>query len=205
VAFQLPRLSLSNPITDPTTGKPTTLLQRWWASLAQQIETQEDNQDTALSQIQAALALAGTGVVNTDAGGTTAKSGQNTATGLTVNSSSFIHGPLVALTAVTAGMPHLTLTGSAPQAAVSAAGPMDGEYRIVEVVAGVDSLIFSDTFHVKTLNTGATILTLDNPVNTQIFTRSAIGAVSYRLDVRKTAGAGEADSLQAYLFARRAP
>jgi len=204
VAFQLPRLSLSQPIVD-SAGLPTNLLQRWWQTMAQAIETQENNQDTVLSQIQASLALAGTGVVANDATTGTAKSGQATTTGLTINTTTFVNGPLVPLTGITGAMTHLTLTGSGPQSALSVGGPMDGEYRIVEIVGITETTIFTDTFTAKTLNNGSSVLIVANPPNTQIFTRAATGAVSYRLDVRKTAGAGEADSLQAYLFARRAP
>jgi hypothetical protein len=202
MAFTLPTLSLTSPITDGK-GLPTTLLQRWWQTITQAIEAQEDNQDSILSQIQASLTLAGQGVVNGDASGSTAKSGQTTTTGLTIDSSTFVNGPVVALTSVTGAMVHLTLTGSGPQSAVSSGGPMDGEYRIVEVGAGVT--IFTGAFTVKTLNTGATVVNMANPVNTTIFTRATTGSVSYRLDLRKTAGAGVANNLQAYLFARRAP
>lgn len=204
MAFQLPLLSLTQAIVDAA-GKPTTVLQRWWQTMAKAIEAQENNQDTNISQIQAALALAGTGVVSTDATSGTAKSGQATTTGLTVDASTFVNGPLVALAGITAPMTHLTLTGSGPQSALSSAGPMDGEYRIVEIVGVTETTIYTGTFTVKTLGTGATVINLANPVNTTIFTRAASGSVSYRLDVRKTAGAGVANALQAYLFARRAP
>lgn len=194
MAFRLPRL--------PASYTPDQL-QRWWQSVCEAVEAQEDNQDSIISQIQASLALGGAGQVTADATAGTAKSGQATTTGLTVDSAVFVAGPTVALAGVTAPMVNLTLTGSAPQGAVLTGGPMDGEYRIVEVGAGVT--IFTGHFTVKTTNTGAVIITLSDPVNTQIFPRATVGAVSYRMDLRKTAGAGVASNLSAYLFARRAP
>jgi hypothetical protein len=196
MAFRLPRL--------PTTYTPEQL-QRWWQSVCEAVESQENNQDTALSQIQAALALAGTGVVNNDAATGAAKSGQTTTNGLTINSSTYVHGPQVNLAGVTGGMPHLTLTGSGPQSATSTDGPMDGDYRIQEIVGVTEATIFTGHFSVKTLNNGSSLVVMSDPVNTQVFTRSSTGAVSYRLDLRKLAGVGEAEALTAYLFARRAP
>lgn len=202
MAFTLPRLSGGGPIVD-SGGKPTTTLQRWWQTIVEAIEGQEAGQDSVLSQIQASLALGGAGQVTADAAGATAKSGQATASGLTIDSAAWVAGPIVPLTGVGAPMVNLTLTGSAPLSAVLTGGPMDGEYRIVEV--GPALTLFTGRFTVKTTNTGAVIITLGNPVNTQIFPRATVGAVSYRMDLRKTAGAGVATALSAYLFARRAP
>lgn len=195
MAFRLPRL--------PSSYTPDQL-QRWWQSVCQAVEAQEDNQDSIISQIQASLALGGAGQVTADATAGTAKSGQTTTNGITLDTIGlWVAGPTVALAGVTAPMVNLTLTGSAPLSSALTGGPMDGEYRVVEVVAGVT--IFTGHFTVKTTNTGAVIITLSDPVNTQVFTRATTGAVSYRMDLRKTAGAGVASALSAYLFARRAP
>lgn len=202
MALQLPRLSLINAIVDPASGKPTTILQRWWQVFCEAIEANEASQDALISQLQAALQLAGGALVTTDAGGATAKSGQTTTSGLTVDSAAWVAGPPVALTAVGALMTSLVLTGSAPQSATSSGGPMDGEYRIQEVTGG-EVTVFTGHFTVRTLTGGATIINLSDPVNNTVFVRSATGAVSYRMDLRKTAGAGTATGLSAYLFARR--
>lgn len=202
MAFKLPRLSLGQPIVNPD-FTPATILQRWWQSVVQAIESQEDNQDSTLSQLQAALALGGAGQVTADASTGAAKSGQATLGGLTVDSAAWVAGPVVALAGVTAPMNKLTFTGSAPQSADLTGGPMDGEYRLVEV--GPALTIFTGTFTVKSNNAGAIIISLGNPVNTQVFARATLGAVSYRMDLRKVAGAGVASNLSAYLFARRAP
>jgi hypothetical protein len=203
VAFQLPRLSLAVPVAGDL--KPTTVFQRWWQSVCEAIEKQEEAQDTILSQIQASFVQAGQGVVATDAGAGTAKSGQDTDTGLTVDSAAWVNGPLVPLTGVTAPMSHLTLTGSGPQSGASTGGPMDGEYRVQEIVGAIETTVFTGHFTARTTVGGTTLISLSDPVNTQIFVRAATGAVSYRLDIRRTAGAGIVESLQAYLFARRAP
>lgn len=194
MAFRLPRL--------PTTYTPQQF-QKWWQQLCERMEAQEDTQDTLLSQIQASLALAGVGVVATDAAGATAVSGQTTTTGLSVVDENWVAGPTVSLAGVGGPMTALTLTGSGPQSAVSEGGPMDGEYRIVEVGPAVT--IFTGRFTVRTTVTGTTLVSLLDPVNTEVFTRATVGAVDYRMDLRRTAGAGTATALQAYLFARRAP
>lgn len=194
--FRLPRLP--SEYTDQQ-------LQRWWQAVCEKIEANENAQNDLISQLQASLQLAGGAVAGVDAAGSTAKSGQATLGGITVDSASWVSGPTVALSGVTAGMPTLTLTGSGPLSAASQGGPMDGEYRIQEIVGITETTVYTGRFTVRTLSNGSTIINLPNPVNTQTFGRIATGAVSYRLDLRKTAGAGRATGLSAYLFARRAP
>jgi hypothetical protein len=203
--FRLTRLPPSVPIVSPDTGKPSNNFVLWWQSVCEQIEANENAQNDLISQLQAALALAGGAVTETDAAGTTAKSGQTTTNGLTVDSATWVPGPTVALSGVTAGMTQLILTGSGPLNGTSSGGPMDGEYRIVEVVGITETVIYTGSFTVRTLSNGSTIINLTDPVNNQTFTRSATGAVSYRLDLRRKAGAGIVTGLSAYLFARRYP
>jgi hypothetical protein len=170
MAFQLPRLSLSVPVAGDL--KPTTVFQRWWQTVCEAIEKQEEAQDTVLSQIQAAFVQAGLGVVATDAAAGTAVSGQAAATLLTVDSAAWVAGPLVALAGVTAPMTHLTLTGSGPQSGASSGGPMDGEYRIQEIVGASEATVFTGHFSARTTVAGTTLISLSDPVNTQIFVRA---------------------------------
>lgn len=194
--FRLPRLPTQ--YTDEQ-------LQRWWQAVCEKIEANENSQNDLISQLQASVALAGGAVVGNDAATGTARSGQAETTGLTVNSVSWINGPSVLLTTVSAGMTKLLLTGSGPTSATSSGGPMDGEYRIQEVVGITEVTVYTGTFTVRTLTNGSTIINLGNPVNNTVFTRSANPTVTYRLDLRKTAGAGIATALSAYIFARRYP
>lgn len=179
--------------------------QLWWQSTVEAIEFNENAQNDLISQLQASLQLSGGAVAGNDAATGTAKSGQATATGLTVDSGTWVNGPQVALSGISGSMTKLLLTGTGPQSASVNGGPMDGEYRVQEVVGLSETTVFTGTFTLRSLPNGSPNITLGNPPNNQVFVRSANPNATYRLDLRKTAGAGFATNLTAYIFARRYP
>lgn len=223
-AFKLPRLKSNLPIVNRE-GKPEDYFLRFFnIDFAQRLEANENNQAMIIAQIQdiqtqqaeqlvlinQALELAGLALETADGGGPN-KSGSNTGT-FALSGTSSVPATTVALAGVVAG--NLTIPGTGPSqivgtTAMTGGNYVEAAYDVVEVVGGVDTVVFTGTFNV-------TDVTGDEPY--QIFqvshtsaaavaaftsARASIGLVDYRLDVRRVSGASMT-GMRFYLFVRRA-
>lgn len=220
----LPGFNQSFAITQDG-ARPSQLAANWWTAMlngTRQALNAQQNQITALQQTQAQI-LALTTQINTalqqaaqaqataDAGGgTTAKSGQNTSA-LNPNGSTWILGPVVALTGVVAG--NLTVTGSGPYQLSSTTiddfGQFSGNWRIMEIIGGVETGVFLGTY-IAVHNTppeqadSGVLYQLYNQTDTTSFSlaRTSTGAVSYRLDINLPGT--DATQVGIYIYVRRA-
>lgn len=172
--------------------------------------------NAALAQIQALLGLTQQAqqAANTaqetadDALGAGTVSGYATNPSIDLLSGGWVAGPQIDLTGVVAGT--LTISGTGPQqdgdVAVSGSdGSMACEFRVVEVVGGVDTVLGTFTFSAD-LFTGASYITNTSGSAVAAFSapRSTTGAVSYRIDAQKL-GSNIVSSLLLYIYARRTP
>lgn len=215
--FILPRVRAADPITG-TDGRAANAFVRFWDTICRQIEGQENNQNAILAQLSAqlelinqALELAGLALETADAaGGGPSRSGSNTGS-FVLSGTGDVSPCLVALTTVSAD--NLTVPGTGPgvtygSTAMTGGTTVDAEYDIVEVVSGVDTVVFTGTFTINDI-------TGDEP--SQVFqvvhtsapdiaafseARTSTGSVSYRIDVRRVSGA-TMTGVKFYLFARR--
>lgn len=182
-------------------------------------ETQGDEIDrlnAALAQISALLGLTQQAQLSANnaqdtadealADGTVAGSATDPA--IDISLGGWVLGPQVDLLGVVAGT--LTIMGSGPQqdgdTVVSGSdGVMACEFRVVEVVAAVDTVLFTGNFSAD-LFSGATYITntSGSAVAAYSAARSTTGAVSYRIDARKL-GSNSISSLLLYVYARRTP
>lgn len=218
MVFKIPRPVWTQAIVDKA-GLATKAFSRRIEEAFGKIETQETSQDAALVLIQqvqadqaAQLALlqatqqqanaaqqtANDAQATADAaGGGTARSGSASFTD-TISGAAWVIGPTINLTGVVAG--NLTITGTAPTSGALISGNfVAGEYRVVEMAGGTTLFTGSMTIN----DTGVT----DNSVAAvAAFTVAEIttGAVSYRIDIRRSGGTvgGEAD-VSMYFYARR--
>lgn len=184
-------------------------------------EAQEDlvdqqNQINAqVAQIQALLGLTQSAqqaandaqTTADDALGTGSVSGSSTnpSVDLTVNGA-WITGPIVNLASVVAG--NLTIAGSGPiqdeDVNISGGSTASCEFRIMQVIGGVDTLKFTGTFTVDAGAFPATVINLSSAaVSAYSSAEASTGTVSYRIDARKVSGAVVTD-LALYVYARRA-
>lgn len=223
--FKLPRLQARLPIVDKEGNPMPSFLRFFNIDFVGRIEQQEASQAAVLVSLQniqsqqsaqlalinQALELAGLALETADSGGTT-KSGSETSS-FALASTLFSAGPLLNLTSVLAGT--LTIPGTSPQVvlgttAMTAGTVTNGEYRLVEVVSGVDTVLFTGTFTVTDVTTEGPVQEFEmNHVSAPdvaalSLSRSTTGAVSYRIDTRRVSGA-TMTGLRFYLFARRAP
>lgn len=222
--FKLPRLKSNLAIVNKD-GKPEDYFLRLFnVDFAQRLEANENNQAMLIAQIQdiqaqqaeqlvlinQALELAGLALETADGGGPN-KSGSNTGT-FALSGTASVPATTVALAGVVAG--NLTIPGTGPSqivgtTAMTGGNYVEAEYDVVEVVSGVDTVVFTGTFNV-------TDVTGDEPY--QIFqvshtsaaavaaftsARTSTGTMDYRLDVRRVSGASMT-GMRFYLFVRRA-
>lgn len=225
--FKLARLNQNIPIVNPETGNPTPGFIRFWDQFSGQIEQQEQVQNAiiadltaAITQIQDVLAIAQSAqqaandaqTSADDAAGGTAKSGSATNPAVNITADGWVMGPQVDLTGVVAG--NLTIPGSGPQqdsdvVTTSLPGVLaDFDFRIVEVVLGVDEVVFTGTFTAFRSSGGGGVTTVANSSSSAVtaFTsaRTSTGAVSYRIDAQRSGHIDNLTSLLLYIFARRA-
>ena len=224
-AFKLPRLKANLAIVDGQ-GKPLGYFLRLFnIELAERIEKQEADQTALIAQIQAlqaqqadqlvlinqALELAGLALETAD-GGTSTKSGSNTGT-FALSGTSTVAVTTVSLAGVVAG--NLTIPGTGPSqvvgtTAMTGGNYVEAEYDIVEVVSGVDSIVFTGTFNVLdvTGDEPYQIFQVNHTSSAAVaaFTdaRTSTGTIDYRLDVRRLTGASMT-GMRFYEFVRRAP
>lgn len=228
--FTLPRVRANSPITDKE-GKAVNAFVMFWEKLCRQIEGQENSQNSLIATIQTiqaqqaaiqaqqaaqlvlinqALELAGLALETADGGGPN-KSGSATAI-FALTGTGSVTGPLVTLAGVSAGV--LTVPGTGPSQVIGTTSMTGGnyveaEYDIVEVVSGVDTVVFTGTFNVTDV-TGDEPNQIFQVVHTSApdiaaFTsaRASTGTLAYRVDVRRLTGATML-GMRFYLFARRA-
>lgn len=119
----------------------------------------------------------------------------------------WVPGPIVNLTAVLAG--DLTISGTGPLQDSDVdvtGGTATCEFRVVEVIGGVDTMPakFTGNFSVIEGAFPATVTNFSSAAVTSYSSaETSTGAVSYRIDARKTAG-GTVSDLSLYIYARRA-
>lgn len=230
MAIASPIPGISNLRIVDSDGRPTPEFVRIWGSLGQAIAvnanaiTAQGNATTSAQQT--AQIAQQTANQPPPSGGT---SGATTTSGLVVTSL-WAQGPTVSLTGVSAGdlTANVTLALGSP-------GPIttnpviggvpenqgyavyysaDGEIRIVEVIGGVDTVVFPTsgsaafTAYAYLSAAGGTagiIPTFQSALQSFVSTRASTGAVDYRLDLRMTSPASsQITPVQAYLYANRA-
>jgi len=141
-----------------------------------------------------------------DAAGGTATSGSASNPSIDLPTlNAWVNGPVVNLTGVVAG--NLTITGSGPQqdGDVSVAGTgANGEFRIVEIDGMTETTRFTGQMNIRTFDGSTYTVTNLSSSEVQDFVeaRTNTGAISYRIDARRTSGTA-VSSLLLYIFARR--
>jgi len=230
--FKLPRIQANTAIVN-NVGKALIYFTRFWDEFATAIEGQINtiNQTVAdiaaivaqlqliVEQLQVITGLAQVAQQTANdaqetadaAGGGTARSGS--ATNPSVNlfdPPTWTAGPTVSLTGVSAG--NLTASGTGPiqdaDVTITVINPGDTiaeiEFRLVEVVGGVDTYLQTWTATVSGTMTPATVSNSSAAaVAAYTAARVTTGAVDYRVDARKTTGA-DVNDLSLYLYVRRA-
>lgn len=213
-AFKLPRLKANLAIVNGQ-GKPFDYFLRFWnIEVAPHIEQQEADQNAILAQIQElqaaqaqqlilineALELAGIAI------GLSGGNSGTTVVEVDMLPSAWVPGPQVDLTSVVAG--DLTIPSSglvSKSTTTSLFGDTNGEIRLVEIVAGVDTIIGGPWNFLITRadpNPAGTVY-VTNPSEIPVFTsaRTTTGAVSYRIDTRMLDG--DVNNIDVKLYARR--
>lgn len=216
--FTLPRIRAADPISDQT-GRAVSAFVRFWDTVCRKIEGQEASQSATIAALaaivaalqattavaQAAQQAANEAQATADAaGGGTATSGS--ATGVVdAQTSSWVSGPQVDLGGVTAGP--LTISGSGPQQSdtTTSAATMTGEFRIVEIYLTDETPVFVGNF---TMTQGSPpTVTNQSAAAVASFSlaQTSTGAVSYRIDARRTDGGLIVFPVEVelYLFVRR--
>lgn len=189
----------------------------------QQVQILSQNEQILAQQAQIISTLQGlnsvTGTVNDVQQGADVGSGSisGAASGMaTVSGPTWVPVCQVDLVGVVAG--DLTIPGTGPTqndfATVVADGKLkrfSGEYRVVEIVGFVETVVYSTGLFTVT----QTDLDPDNPqtattnntateVSTFSMARASVGAVSYRLDYRQSGSGSSAGDVTGYLYVRRA-
>ncbi len=214
-------------------GKPSSFFQTLWQRTITAIETTVNSQGVQIALIQQALAAAAAAQTAAQAAQQTANDAQTSAdagpSGTAVNGSATDAASTVSSTVTWVAAPTVNLTGvSAGNLTVPGSGPIQdgnvtvtitnvniaahvGEYRIVEVIGGVDGTVYGPFSYVaapfsdpETAGSyAAQVINGDSAAVAAINdARSSTGAVDYRLDFRRVSGPTVV-SLAGYLYARR--
>lgn len=223
MVFKIPRPVWTQAIVDKA-GLATKAFSRRIEEILIKLETQEQGQDTSIAAIQALQQQMQQAITDiqiaqaTANANATGSSGADTDSNITVSSAvTWATGPQVSLTGVVAN--DLTIPGSGPQPDEDVSlfisnvsqYVMTGEYRVVEVIGGVDGAVFGPwnftvSYPEAPAVTGSypgTVLNTDSPAVAAFSAALATtGAVEYRLDFRRISGP-TVSNLRAYLFARR--
>lgn len=231
MAFKLDRLSAFFAMVkaDRTASSAFITL---WEKLCKKIEGQENSQDAVIAEQTAqqaqivsilesmgyAFAAINSTQAATNSAAAAANNAQNTADGgaavsgsatdpsVSLFGTSWQAGPVVNLTGVVAG--NLTITGTGPiqdSDVTCSQKTFAGEYRVVEVIGGVDTVLQVFSFSAVAPDFDlATIVNSDaSAVADFTSARASTGAVSYRIDARRVSGGVLAD-VSLYVYARRA-
>jgi len=222
--FVLPKIQGADAMVDKA-GRPTLKFLKFFNfDFARAIERNDNQQAATLEALQAVVDQLQTTMLAVQQAQAAANQAQETADGasgsgavsgfaiddtLLLVDNAWTLGPVVSLTGVVAG--NLTITGTAPQqsettSATGGAGILPGQFRVVEVIGGVDEVLFTGSMTITT--TGATPVTVRNNSVTEVgafvSARASTGAVDYRIDVRLTGTGRNVSDMGVYLYARRA-
>jgi hypothetical protein len=197
MALQLPRLTLNTPLVDQN-GSATQIFVRWWdqvattlESSAASVQTQVSQINAALAQAQAAITQANNALTVADNGGSAgAQSGTTSQAGPTV-SPIWTNGPRVDLTSVIAGNLSVTISFAGSQASSTFLAD-NGNYRVQQIISGVETTVFTGTLQVSSYpnytpagQNGWIAVIADTSTSTWSgvnFSEASTGSVSYRLD-----------------------
>lgn len=224
-AFKLPRLKANLAIVDGK-GRPLDYFLRLFnIEFAQRIEQNETSQDEAIEAIQALIEQVQINTIATqaaqqaandaqataDAGTPGTKSGAATDPSVIVSPSVWSQGPQVDLTGVVAG--NLTIQGSGPQQdedVILTGGKGSGQFsfRIVEIISGVETVVFSGPFTATNTDYSVGPATIANTSSGSVSSfssfRTSTGSVSYRIDATSTTSRRSLNELLLYIYVRRA-
>lgn len=223
--LKLPRLKANLALVNGK-GNPLDYFLRFWnIEVAPRIEQNEAAQNQSIQDIQDILdALTATQQAAQQAQAAaneaqaTADMGSGSVSGTASNPAVdvptggvWVNGPQVNLTSVVAV--NLTITGSGPQqdadvsVDTSLRANLFGDFRIVEVVSGVDTVLFTGNYTVNNIDPGRSTPVVTNTSISDVAAfssaRTSTGAVSYRIDVRNNSPY-DIFSLLLYIFVRRA-
>lgn len=196
MAFQLPAIQASVPVTDPQTGMMTAYFSDWLTRVLNQLTSQINlNTSTiaALQQTQAQLLAA----VATIQAVQNALANPGTHTGFATQvlnvGLGWSMGPEVFLSGVSAG--NLSISGSGPTQqsnTYSDNGTFIGNWRVQEIVGVSETTVFTGTFTATQTFDGETDTTYYNLYNnsdtTALIARTSTGSVAYRMDLEFTTG-----------------
>lgn len=215
--LKLPRL-LANLAIVNGQGQPTNAFLRLFNDAFSLIETNANQTAQNVLDLQAAFAAiqavsqvaqAAQQAANVaqetadQAGGGTAVSGSSSAI-INPLGAAWVNGPQVDLTGVAAG--NLTIDGTGPQQddSMSSTDNYYGQYRVVEIIGMVETVLFTGDYQVYLGNPATVLNQSAAAVAAFSSARISTGAVSYRLDANRTDG-GIIVSLDLllYLFVRR--
>lgn len=163
--------------------------------------------------VQSAAVAANQAQATADAAGGTATSGEATDPSINLTTADWVLGPQVDLTGLAAGT--LTIIGTGPLqdsdvGTSNIPSTVACEFRVVEIVGGVDEVLFTGEFTVQSytdkFGQDTTIVTNRSSTAVAAFSsaRTSTGAVSYRIDARRLTNINVFD-LQLYIVARRVP
>lgn len=199
MALPPPDIQMSVPVTVPETGTMTSYFSDWLTRTLSAIITQTNSNTSIIATLQAQqkqiLAqqqqiIAANNAANNASGGT-AGNAQGNFSSLTT--SVWTNGPTVSLTGVAAG--NLTIFGSGPtqdnstgvNAISGVLGDFTGDWRIVEIVGAVETVVFSGFWHGERDRDDAGIENIfynTTDTSTVSIPATSTGAVDYRLDFR---------------------
>jgi hypothetical protein len=157
------------------------------------IQAQQQSVIALTQQVLAAQATAAAAQATADAaGGGGAQSGTNSGHADSLSTSTWTHGPVVSLAGVIAG--DLTIQTSGPNqdnttgvnAVSNIFGSFTGNWRLVEVIGGIDTVVFSGTYSAQRDrdDTGIENLLWNNTDTTNVsIPRSTTGTMDYRIDI----------------------
>lgn len=214
MSLTLPKLQIRLAITNQD-GTPTTAFHRFFTvDFAGAIERNDAQQQKTLDQLaiqveQIQAALQAAQAAQAAVGGLIpGNSGSASNPSVNLTGGNWTLGPVASLTGVVAG--NLTITGSGPaqdeDVNQSPSGNINGEFRVVEVVGGVDEVLFTGLFGANSLSgTTSTIINRSiSEVAAFSVARTSTGDVDYRIDARTVSPLGAAiNSLELYLYVNR--
>jgi hypothetical protein len=197
-----------------------------WEKMCGKIEAQEASQDNVLDElasqlelINEALGIATGAAATASAAAAAANGAQGSADGggsatarsgsapdsTTILGTSWVLGPTINLTTVSAG--NLTITGTGIVSAQLTSGSVVvGEFRVVELAGGTTIFPGVGDANVFSVSSGGLAMEPSTVASVAAFSlaESTTGPVGYRMDVRRAGGpvGGEAE-VDLYFFARR--
>lgn len=218
MVFKIPRPIWTQAIVDKA-GLATKAFSRRIEEALGKLETQETSQDATLVLVQqvqaqqaeqlalilsaqatasAAAQTANTALNQADAGPSGTATSGSASDSQPISGASWVTGPVVNLTGVVAGT--LTITGTGPTGGISDDDrAFSGQYRVVELAGG--TTVFTGDMGISQYGVA------DNSASSvAAFTlsESTTGAVSYRMDVRRSGGpSGTSGTVDFYFYARR--